>query len=115
MAQKTILFTHFDNVIGCEACTSPHLTRGIDPSTGSLLWEVPIASEDDLNQAVTAAQNAFTEWSWTLGKKRQGLLAELREVLLRYREEMVELIMKETGKPVRSPLTHSLAELIHTH
>jgi acyl-CoA reductase-like NAD-dependent aldehyde dehydrogenase len=104
MAQKNILFTQFNNIVNGEARTSTHLTSGVDPSTGSLLWEVPVASEEDLNDAVTAAQKAFQEWSWTSGKKRQGLLTELRETLLQHREEMVELVMKETGKPV-SPCT----------
>lgn len=100
MAQKTVMFTRFNNIVNGEARTSIHLTSGIDPSTGSPLWDVPVASEEDFNQAVIAAQKAFKDWSWMSGKKRQGHLAELRDTLLHYREEMVELIIKETGKPV---------------
>lgn len=100
MARKTISFLDFCNVIGGELRTSAVTSSGINPSNGSSLWKVPIAAEEDLNDAVTAARKAFPEWSARPGKERQALLGKLREELLEYREEMVELIIQETGKPV---------------
>ena len=100
MAQKTISFSNFDNTIGGDARISAVMSHGINPSTGLPLWKVPVATEEDLNEAVTAAQKAFPEWSRRPWKERQYLLAKLKDTLLEYSEEMVELIMQETGKPV---------------
>jgi acyl-CoA reductase-like NAD-dependent aldehyde dehydrogenase len=106
MPQKAISFSSFANIINGTRYSSALQTTGLDPSTGLPLWDVPVARKADLDEAVQAAKVAFPEWSQRRWKERQSLLGRLREALLEYRDEMVELLMKEAGKPVRIPMSN---------
>jgi acyl-CoA reductase-like NAD-dependent aldehyde dehydrogenase len=98
--QAAVSFTSFGNVINGKLQNSAVQAKGLDPSTGTALWEVPVAGKEDLEEAISAANKAFPEWSKTPWKERQKLLAKLRATLLVLQEEMAELLMKEVGKPV---------------
>lgn len=58
-----------------------------------------LASENDLDQAVTAARAAFPKWSRVPWEKRQARLRRARELLQEHRRSMAELISAEGGKP----------------
>ncbi|XHG08797.1 hypothetical protein AWENTII_011888 [Aspergillus wentii] len=89
----------FSNIINGKPRSSPIIHNAIDPSTGNPLWDVPVASNEDLEDAVTSAREAFKSWSTTPWEERQACLLELRRVLLSYKEEMTELVMTEVGRP----------------
>jgi acyl-CoA reductase-like NAD-dependent aldehyde dehydrogenase len=103
MTLDSISFTTFFNIVGGQprsSSSSENNTHGVDPSNGRALWDVPVAVSYDLDDAVTAAQEAFVTWSGALWSQRQTCLTNLRDILLEHAEEMTELIMKEGGKPV---------------
>lgn len=93
-------FTIFSNIVAGQLRSSAKLHRGINPSTKEELWAVPVASEEDVNDAVEAAQNALKSWSTSSWKSRQQLLLDSRQLLLDNGEDMAELLTKEGGKPV---------------
>ncbi|TLD33680.1 hypothetical protein PspLS_00925 [Pyricularia sp. CBS 133598] len=72
--------------------------RVIDPRTEEPLWEVPIGSAEDLEDAVTAARAALPGWTATKPEERQKLLAKMAETLGANMEFLVGVVMKETGK-----------------
>ena len=74
--------------------------QGIDPSTKKKLWDVPIATEDDLEDAVVAAQASFKTWSRTSWQSRQEILVRMSQVLADHRNEMSKILTMECGKPV---------------
>lgn len=94
-------FSTFSNIINGEARSSAKVSQGINPSNKQPLWDVPVASEDDVNEAVAAAKKAFPAWSRTPWSERGRLLSKAREALLARKDEMAQLIMQEGGKPVR--------------
>lgn len=96
-------FFRFSNVIGGELKSSDNLGRGINPSTKQPLWDVPVSSEKDIDDAVLASREAFKSWSKSSWEQRRLRLLESREILLANSAEMAELITKEGGKPVRKP------------
>lgn len=96
-------FEKFKNIVGDGLRDASKHHNGINPSDKSSLWDVPIATEADLNDAVKTAQNAFTSWSRTTWESRATALAHMRDELAKYREEMGKLLMLEAGKPVRTP------------
>ncbi|KAJ6112112.1 hypothetical protein N7523_008173 [Penicillium sp. IBT 18751x] len=69
-----------------------------DPRTNEPLWNVPVAGEEELQMAVTAAQNAFPIWSKKPATERQGVLRQLVDVLREHKEFLAEIVSKETGK-----------------
>ncbi|MCJ1456733.1 hypothetical protein MMC28_007097 [Mycoblastus sanguinarius] len=55
--------------------------------------------ENDLNDAVHAARNAFSSWSQTSFEKRCELVKRYAEAFVVQENGFPELLMKETGKP----------------
>ena len=86
-----------------ERRSSANLSRTVNPWNRELLWDVPVASEQDVNDAVAAAKQAFPSWSKTAWCERGRLLSKAREALFVRKDEMTNFIMQEGGKPVRRP------------
>ena len=84
-----------------SSLNSPKVHNGINPSDKTKLWDVSIATEHDLDDAVRSGQEAFKKWSKTTWKDRQDILLQMVKELLSHRDEMAQLILKECGKPVR--------------
>lgn len=95
-------FFQFSNTINGEARSGSKVTQVVNPSNKQLLWDVPVATEDDLNGAVAAAAAAFPGWSQTPWGERGKLLLQASETLKANSKEMASLGMQETGKPVCS-------------
>jgi acyl-CoA reductase-like NAD-dependent aldehyde dehydrogenase len=95
----TIDFTTFTNIVNGEPRTSKNKYNGIDPTTKEKLWDVPVASKEDVEDAVKAANSAFRKWSTKSWEERQEVIARFREVYASHMDELTELLLKETGKP----------------
>ncbi|GCB24658.1 aldehyde dehydrogenase 5, mitochondrial [Aspergillus awamori] len=98
-ARVQCLFSTFANIINGNTRDSSRVHQGINPSNCQKLWDVPVASRDDLQDAIASAQKAFTTWSAVSGSDRQASIAQLKDSILSCKEEMAELLMKEAGKP----------------
>ncbi|KAJ4424231.1 hypothetical protein N0V82_001097 [Gnomoniopsis sp. IMI 355080] len=95
------LDTHqFYNIINGEKRSSSTSHRVTDPRTEEALWDVPIATPADLEEAITAANKAFKTWGKTTIPERQAALAKMTEVIEKNAPELSELARKETGKSV---------------
>jgi acyl-CoA reductase-like NAD-dependent aldehyde dehydrogenase len=95
----TVAFDSFSNIVNGEPRNSKNKYNGIDPTTKEKLWDVPVASKDDVDDAVRAANSAYKKWSKKSWEERQEALTCFKEVYASYQNEMTELLMKETGKP----------------
>lgn len=95
-----ISFDTFHNIVDGQQRGSKNIHNGIDPTNGEKLWDVPIAGQQDVDDAVAAAKRVFPSWSKTPFEKRKEMLANFAEVVNSYSEEMTNLLCKETGKPV---------------
>ncbi|EAT81107.2 hypothetical protein SNOG_11399 [Parastagonospora nodorum SN15] len=96
---STLDFEKFYNIVDGKQRGSDKIHRGINPATGQELWDVPIASEQDLNDAVAAAKKAFPAWRDTPIEKRKELLGKVAESFQAHHDEFVSLLCKESGKP----------------
>src|SRR5690242_13782964 len=88
----------FYNIVNDELRGSKETHRVTDPRTEEELWECPVATAEDFEDAVAAAQRAFTSWSQTTVAERQTLLVKLADVLRANADELASILMKETGK-----------------
>ncbi|KAI4204672.1 MAG: hypothetical protein LQ350_000987 [Teloschistes chrysophthalmus] len=95
-----IEFNTFNNVIDGDPRSAKHFYHGIDPSTEERLWDVPVATEGDVEDAVNAAQRAFSSWSHVAFEDRCNLVREYAEAFVSHEKEMMSLLQRETGKPV---------------
>jgi acyl-CoA reductase-like NAD-dependent aldehyde dehydrogenase len=103
---STINFETFHNIIDGKQRGSDQIHHGINPTSGQELWDVPIASEQDLNDAVAAAKKAFPAWRDTPLEKRKELLSKLADLFQQHTDEFTTLLCKESGKPVRYSSPH---------
>ncbi|PGH20093.1 hypothetical protein AJ80_03661 [Polytolypa hystricis UAMH7299] len=100
-------FDKFYNVIDGRLETTSKTRRGVNPSTLEPNPEVPVASRDDVDKAVHAAQRAFESWSQTpIEERRQALLA-FAESLAEHTDDFANMLTIEQGKP----LNHAKAEV----
>jgi acyl-CoA reductase-like NAD-dependent aldehyde dehydrogenase len=97
---STLDFEKFYNIVDGKQRSSDKIHHGINPATGQELWDVPIASEQDLNDAVASAKKAFPAWRDTPIEKRKEYLSKLADSFQQHSDEFTTLLCKESGKPV---------------
>ncbi len=75
-------------------------TPVVDPSTGHVLAEAPVATAEDAKAAVDAAAGVEERWARTPGHERARILRVASERLRADREVLARLIASEVGKPI---------------
>jgi aldehyde dehydrogenase (NAD+) len=75
----------------------------INPATGELLTTVPDADACDVDRAVKAARESFEKKNWRGldPSKKEKILWNIAEVLVKHRDELAMLESLENGKTVR--------------
>jgi len=77
----------------------------LNPATGEEIATVYSANKEDVNEAVSAAKNAFPSWASKTPTER-GRILKKSSLLLRERiQELAELETLDTGKPINESLT----------
>jgi acyl-CoA reductase-like NAD-dependent aldehyde dehydrogenase len=97
---SSIKWDSFTNTVDGKQVGSDKEHHGINPATGEELWAVPIASQKDVDTAVESALKAFETVRGVPIEKRKELLQKYCDVWTANAEEMINLLCKETGKPV---------------
>ncbi|KAJ5360321.1 Aldehyde dehydrogenase N-terminal [Penicillium concentricum] len=87
----------FYNIINSERRARDSVTV-TNPRTNEALWEVTIANETDLNDAVEAARASFESWKLLSVETRQTYLLKLADELEQRRGEIHAPLAAETGK-----------------
>ena len=80
--------------------TSKMTADVINPATEEVFAKCHISNKDDVNDAVSAARNAFPLWSSLSNDERKSKLMELASSLEENMPELMELVTKESGKPM---------------
>ena len=74
-----------------------------EPASGELLARAPLASNDDVDRAVTAARAALGgAWAKTPPTERSRLLHALADAIVANRKELAELESRNVGKAISS-------------
>ncbi|SES12663.1 CoA-acylating methylmalonate-semialdehyde dehydrogenase [Psychrobacillus sp. OK032] len=69
-----------------------------NPATGEIIAEVPISTQEDLDNAVKAAKKAFVKWRKTAVPQRSRILFKYQQLLTENWDELAKLITIENGK-----------------
>ena len=75
-----------------------------DPATGAVTGRVDLASADDVDAAVAAAERAFGSWRHSSLSARTRVLFAFRQLLDERKEELAAIITAEHGKVVSDAL-----------
>jgi succinate-semialdehyde dehydrogenase/glutarate-semialdehyde dehydrogenase len=85
-----------------------------NPATGELVDRVAAGTQEDINQAIDAAQAAFKKWSAVPPPQRAAVLYKAAQLLAEREKELARLLTQEQGKPLREAVleirrfTHTL-------
>ena len=72
-----------------------------NPATGEFLAELAEASNQDVDDAVTAAQEAFKTWSKTTPAERAAVLNKVADIIDENAEYLAAIESMDNGKPIR--------------
>ncbi|KAJ3539971.1 hypothetical protein NM208_g5265 [Fusarium decemcellulare] len=100
MATKFDTTIYPGNIINGEFVPTPTTRHSIDPSTEEPLYEVPVATKEQLDLAVKHARTAFKKWSQTTHEERSKLIVKFADAIEANHDELERLQTMEQGKPL---------------
>ncbi|MFN7098374.1 MAG: CoA-acylating methylmalonate-semialdehyde dehydrogenase, partial [Gammaproteobacteria bacterium] len=83
-----------------QASKSTRQSEIYNPATGEIIAHVPLADLSEVEQAVTAAKNAFPAWAETPVVKRARILFKLKNLIEEHLDELAIIINREHGKTI---------------
>ena len=79
---------------------SGRVFQNTDPYDGSILAEIHLANQTQIKQAFDEAKSAQKKWAKTTPDERREVLTKARNYLQEHKDEIVQLIIRETGGTV---------------
>ena len=105
-------------LIGGEMVTSDNWIDVLNPATEERFARVPHCTEEQLDEAVAAAQSAQKKWRETSMAERRALIDNLEAAIAENETELAKLITQEQGKPLAEAtgeVQWSVAYISHTN
>ncbi|GAA4296188.1 CoA-acylating methylmalonate-semialdehyde dehydrogenase [Anaerocolumna aminovalerica] len=69
-----------------------------NPSTGEITAKVPCCTKEEVEEVISVAKEAYQSWSKVPVLKRVQTLYNVRDLLIKHREELTLLVAQEHGK-----------------
>src|SRR5678809_1080616 len=69
-----------------------------DPSTGEVIAQTPLCTEEEVKRAIEAAKAAYPAWADTPAIKRVQVLYNFRNLIDKHLDELTRLVCTENGK-----------------
>jgi succinate-semialdehyde dehydrogenase/glutarate-semialdehyde dehydrogenase len=80
----------------------------VNPATEEVIGKLPIATTDDLNAALHAADIAFQSWRKSSPLERSGILRRVAQLTRERVDEIAQNITLDMGKPFVWRLRHGI-------
>ncbi len=91
---------HFSMTVNGKAVDSDKTFSVVNPATEEVIAEVAEVDSNSVELALTSARDAFTTWSRMSLAKRQAMILRYADLLEQHRDEIIDLLIAETGKPI---------------
>ena len=78
---------------------SGNYLHNYNPSNGQVYSLIPDSAKLDIDNAVSAAKEAFNTWSKTPKQERSDILMKLADTIEQYSVELIKAESKDNGKP----------------
>ncbi|MCL1067211.1 NAD-dependent succinate-semialdehyde dehydrogenase [Shewanella olleyana] len=72
----------------------------VNPASNQILGTVPVMTAEEANFAITAAENALTQWRVKTAKERQQILLTWHQLMIDNRDDLALIMTLEQGKPL---------------
>lgn len=90
----------YDLIIGGKRVPTSEHMEICDPGSGEVVGKCPVATREDLDRAVGAAQEAYKSWSRSSDEERKAAVARIADTIHANMEELAKLLTLEQGKPL---------------
>ncbi|SEQ23540.1 aldehyde dehydrogenase family protein [Piscibacillus halophilus] len=77
-----------------------HFAPVVNPANGEKLIDVPLSSQEDVNQAVKAAKKAQKEWALVPAPQRAEVLYRVGYIMKERKEHLSQILTMENGKVI---------------
>ena len=94
----TMKQTPYALTISGQRVFSPETGQAINPATEQPICDFPLASRDQLEQAIAAARRAQLAWADTPITERQQMVSKLGDLIEQNQEAFTKLLISEQGK-----------------
>lgn len=94
----------FSMTINGKGVTSEKTIKVLNPATEEVVAQVPDATQEDLNNAVRAAREAFPKWAALSVDERAAKLEEFADAFSKRSEEIGNLFTLEMGRPLQGAI-----------
>lgn len=91
---------HYPMIINGHAIDSNNKMAVVNPATSEAFATCAQANDHHVDTAVHAAKMAFKDWSKRPDTERKTLIHQLGALIEEHKDELIELVVLETGKPV---------------
>lgn len=78
--------------------TSGRFSNVYNPSTGEVIARVPLATKEEVREAIAKANAAFPVWKKFSAGKRAEIVQRFRQLITQNIDELIEVICEESGK-----------------
>lgn len=92
--------TEYKMLINGELVSSSKTFDVLNPATGKVLANVPDMDPQQVTDALESAEAGFKVWSKTSLNDREKLIMEYSALLVQHKDQIVDLLIAETGKPL---------------
>jgi acyl-CoA reductase-like NAD-dependent aldehyde dehydrogenase len=72
----------------------------LNPATNEVLDRIPLATAEDVEEALDIAREGFRIWSRTPTHERYEILMRFADLLRKHKRELAEILTLENGKPL---------------
>ncbi|OYP34005.1 methylmalonate-semialdehyde dehydrogenase (CoA acylating), partial [Lachnotalea glycerini] len=69
-----------------------------NPSTGEVVAKAPCCTKEEVEEAIAIAKEAYKTWSQVPVIKRAQVMYKVRELIIKYMDELTVLVSQEHGK-----------------
>ena len=94
------VFSDFKNTINGKLTSTKETRHGINPATGKPNPPVPVSTQQDVDDAVSAGKAAFKKWSKVPYEERKKAVLAFADALEKNTNDFAKMLTQEQGKPV---------------
>ena len=91
--------THFINGEHVKG-TSGRFSDVYNPATGEIIAKVPLASDEEMDAAIKAAEKAQVEWAKVNPQRRARVMMKFGQLINEHMEDLAELVAREHDKTI---------------
>ncbi|KPI41522.1 putative aldehyde dehydrogenase [Cyphellophora attinorum] len=95
------IFSDYQNTIDGRLSSTKSTRHGVNPATGKPNPEVPVSTQEDVDNAVAAGLKAFESWKKTTWAERAKAVSAFADALEKHKDDFAKLLTQEQGKPIQ--------------